>query len=119
MPARDGAVRIPQYLRVVVRVDVDVSRGDDVVPRVDHPVRGGFAADADSGDLTVFDTYVRAKARDHGAVYDGATPNQYVVVAHFDPPVSIPFSRNAGITLSSISCRLSHARSGSAPPAMG
>ena len=71
MPARAGAERIPEHLRVHVGVAVDKAGRHDVAFGVDH-LAGRFADFADRGDSAAGDSDVGAKARHPRAVDNNA-----------------------------------------------
>ena len=73
MPTRRRQRRVPQDLRVVVRVDVDEPRRDDAARRVDLARRGHAVADLD--DPAVGDTDVGAPRRRPGPVDDRTSTN--------------------------------------------
>ena len=68
--ARRRERRVPEHLRVVVRVDVDEPGSDDVPAGVEHAL--AVEVGADRGDLAVADGDVGTRAGRAGAVDDGA-----------------------------------------------
>src|SRR5262249_37132217 len=79
MPRRDRAEAIPEHLRVVVRVDVDEARRDDLPGRVNGLARGSrWRADRDQA--AVPDPEVAAESRRAGAVDERASDDPQVVV---------------------------------------
>src|SRR5262249_27413636 len=79
VPRRDRAEAIPEYLRVVVRVDVDEARRDDLPGRVDGLTRGSGCR-ADRNQSAVADAEVAAESRRAGAVDERASDDPQVVV---------------------------------------
>ena len=72
MPCQPDSVqiRIPEELRVVMRVQVDKARRDDQAVGIDHLRRFVRRDPADLGDLAVLDSDVVAETRGQRAVDD-------------------------------------------------
>ena len=83
MPGRDAQHAVPQDLRVVVGVNVDEARRDDLARGVDRR-GGGTVGLAHGHDLAVLDAEVAHEARLAGAVNDH-TAGDLQVVAHGCP----------------------------------
>src|SRR6185503_11961141 len=82
VPRRQRAVRIPEELRVVVRVQVDEARRHDQAAGVDHLVGIVGAQLADLGDHPVLDAKVALEARQPAAVDDHAAADHAVEAGH-------------------------------------
>src|SRR5206468_6499008 len=78
VPPRQRQVRIPEELRVVVRVEVDEPRGDDRAARIEDPARTGGAEPADRRNPTAADADVGAIALRARAVDDDPVPDHDV-----------------------------------------
>ena len=90
MPAGEGAVRVPEHLRVVVGVEVDEAGGDVEAVRVEDLARVARRDAANFGDDPVLDGDVRAIPRHAGSVEDGAAANEPIVDRHGPPSRSFP-----------------------------
>ena len=82
MPTRQRAVRIPEHLGVVVRVQVDEAGGDVHAGGVDDLGTLPGIDPADSGDASAGDADVAAHPRCPGAVEDHPVLDDDVVGAH-------------------------------------
>src|SRR5262249_36604787 len=79
MPARRGPVRVPEHLRVHVRVAVDEPRSDDVALGVD--LLASLVADhADGDDAPVLDADVGSHGRQSRPVDDGPVADNQAVL---------------------------------------
>ena len=87
MPAGEGAVRVPEDLGVVVRVEVDEAGGDVEAVRIEDLARVAGRDAADLGDDPVLDGDVRAVARHPRAVEDGPAADDPIVDRHGRPLV--------------------------------
>ena len=82
MPPGDGAIRIPEHLRVVVRVQVHEAGRNDQPARVEH-FRGVRCVDGpDRGDAPVLDPDVGLVARGAQPVDDGAALDNSIEFRH-------------------------------------
>ena len=85
VPAGQGAVRIPEHLRVVVRVEIDEARGDDHAAGIEHARAIGRPDVSQLGDATVLDGDIAPAPRHARAVDHHAAPDHRVVERHLVP----------------------------------
>ena len=84
MPARQRTVWVPEHLRVVVRMQVDETRGDDHAVGVEHLVGVGGIDASEPSDTATRDRDIAATAWHACAVDDHAASDQCVVASHVD-----------------------------------
>src|SRR5205823_10648733 len=82
VPAREREVRVPEELRIVVRVEIDEAGRDDHPLRVEDALAIAGAEPADARDATVPDADVGLVALRLRAVDDDPTPQDDVEVRH-------------------------------------
>ena len=82
VPARDGAVRIPEQLRVVMGMQIDEAGRDDQSRGVDRLRGVGGAQPPDFRDAAVLDADVAAKARHPRSVHHHSIANDQIELRH-------------------------------------
>ena len=82
VPARDGAVGIPEKLRVVVGMQIDEAGRDDQARSFDRLGGVGGAQPPYFRDQTVLDADVATEARHPGTVHDDSIANDEVELSH-------------------------------------
>src|SRR5262249_61232573 len=73
---------VPVDLRVVMRMEIDRARRDDLAGSIDFFLRFCSDVAADLGDLAVVHGEVGAIRRQSAAVHDGAVANDQIVLNH-------------------------------------
>src|SRR5262245_18258775 len=98
MPPGKRAVRIPENLRVIMRVQIDKTGRDDAARSVQNTLGGFPFQAADLGDLAVLDRDVADIAGCARSIDDRATFDDNVVICHLRFSLMNRHSRDSWLT---------------------